>query len=134
MDVVSDIHILLREMSPVLSPEEYVFILLGRDETDMIAALRPLSVFMEEEGVSLIVRRETADQNKLPYESVFRKITLHVYSSLNAVGLTSAVATCLANKGISANVVAAYCHDHIFVPSSKAEEAMIALKNINTQM
>jgi hypothetical protein len=50
-----------------------------------------------------------------------------VHSSLEAVGLTAAVSKKLADKGISANVIAAYYHDHIFVQSAKAEEALYAL-------
>ena len=53
---------------------------------------------------------------------------LSVNSSLDAVGLTAAVATKLSFYGISANVVAAYYHDHIFVPSEKADKALLALK------
>ncbi len=36
-------------------------------------------------------------------------------------------------KGISANVIAAYYHDHIFVPSARAEEAVQALVQLQQQ-
>ena len=58
-----------------------------------------------------------------------RCITLTVHSSLEAVGLTAAIATELARFGVSANVVAAYFHDHVFVPSAQAEQALAALGN-----
>ena len=54
--------------------------------------------------------------------------TFQVHTSLDAVGLTSLLSTALAGKGISANVVAAYYHDHIFVPSEKAEVALETIK------
>ena len=47
-----------------------------------------------------------------------------MHSSLDAIGLTAAVAGELAEHGISANVVAASYHDHIFVPRDKAEQAL----------
>lgn len=53
-----------------------------------------------------------------------RCITLKVYSALDGVGLTAAVASALAGQGIPCNMVAAYHHDHVFVPSDKAEETM----------
>lgn len=65
------------------------------------------------------------------YESLFKQITLTVYSSLDALGLTAAVARKLASHGISANVVAAYYHDHIFVQKEKADEALLALKELS---
>ncbi|WP_238326176.1 ACT domain-containing protein [Marinomonas sp. S3726] len=52
-----------------------------------------------------------------------------VHSSLDAVGLTAAVATKLAEHDISANVIAAYYHDHIFVQKEKADAALQALKS-----
>jgi hypothetical protein len=65
------------------------------------------------------------------FESVFSGITLTVHSSLDAVGLTAAVATKLAEYDISANVIAAYYHDHIFVQTEKSELALKALREFN---
>lgn len=67
-------------------------------------------------------------KDDLKFEGSFRQITLTVHSSLEAVGLTAAVSTKLASKGISANVIAAYYHDHIFVQSSKADAGLLALQ------
>lgn len=78
--------------------------------------------------MTLIVPQHEADAADLSYEGVYRAITLTVHSSLSAVGLTAAVASTLADHGISANVVAAYYHDHVFVPADGAEAAVSALK------
>ena len=61
---------------------------------------------------------------------MFCCIVLTVHSSLNAVGLTAAVAGALAAAGISANVVAAHYHDHIFVPSERAVDALAVLEQL----
>jgi len=89
--------------------------------------LSPLACFVEEEGLTLIVSVASAEKAQLAYEGKFKQITLTVHSSLDAVGLTAAVATKLASYDISANVVAAYYHDHIFVQTEKADEALMAL-------
>ena len=78
--------------------------------------------------MSLIITRNVADINGISYDSVFKRITIQLHTSLDAVGLTSLLSTALAGKGISANVVAAYYHDHIFVPSEKAEVALETIK------
>ena len=70
---------------------------------------------------------EQAESSGLGPLPRFRMITLGVYSSLEAVGLTAAVADCLAQRGIAANVIAAYHHDHVFVPEGRAQEAFEAL-------
>lgn len=127
MTGITDLQTLLRSLSPVLKPEEYVFITLPRAGWKEVSGLDPVSVFREDEGFSLIVNRRMADSSGLSYDGVFRLISLSVHSSLEAVGLTAALSTALAGQGISANVVAAFYHDHFFVPASKAELALKAL-------
>ena len=83
---------------------------------------------MEQEGLTVIVEKQQAQRANLEFDGVFKLITLTVHSSLDAVGLTAAVSTKLAKHGISANVVAAFYHDHIFVQTEKAEHAMTALE------
>jgi hypothetical protein len=47
-----------------------------------------------------------------------------VRSSLSAVGLTAALSAALSEAGISANIVAALHHDHLFVPWDRRQEAL----------
>jgi hypothetical protein len=77
-----------------------------------------------------VVPRDVAVRHGLPASTGFRCITLGVHSSLEAVGLTAAVSTRLTELGISANVIAAHFHDHVFVPSSEAERALDALHRL----
>jgi len=65
-----------------------------------------------------------------PGEIPMRRITLRVNSALDGVGLTAAVSAALARKGIPANVVAAYHHDHVFVPAAQAEAALEVLRSL----
>jgi hypothetical protein len=79
------------------------------------------------------MHQEIADAHALSYDGIFRRITLQVHSSLSAVGLTAAVSGQLAKAGISANVIAASHHDHIFVPSADTDRAMLALAALGEQ-
>ena len=117
---------LLASMSPELMPGEYVFCSVQGEYSDF-NELSPIASFREAEGLTLVISKQSAIANKLPFESVFIGITLTVHSSLDAVGLTAAVSAKLAEKGISANVIAAYYHDHIFVQADKSELAIKAL-------
>ena len=58
------------------------------------------------------------------------RISLEVHSSLSAVGLSAALSSALADAGISANIVAALRHDHLFVPWDRREEAMHCLQSL----
>jgi hypothetical protein len=77
--------------------------------------------------LTLVVRKETALAAGADFDGVFRMITLQVHSSLEAIGLTAAVAGVLAERGISANVIAGFHHDHVFVPATMADDAIAAL-------
>lgn len=91
----------------------------------------PVATIREREGTTMILQREVADGLGLPYTYLAAWITLRVNSDLAAVGLTAAVATALAERGISCNVVAGYYHDHLFVDLGSAEEAMRALTRLS---
>jgi hypothetical protein len=122
----TDLATLLQNMKPELNPGGYVFCVV--DSYAQAAALQPVCIFLEKEGVTVILSRKQADDLSLPYSGVFAWITLTVHSSLEAVGLTAAVSQALTEAGISCNVVAAYYHDHIFVPLADAGRAMAVLQ------
>ncbi|MGF1704840.1 ACT domain-containing protein [Enterovibrio baiacu] len=123
---IKELDQLLASMHPALIDGDWVFCTVSGDLSEYIA-LNPRATFQEEEGMTLLVSKSAADQAGLNYEGVYKQITLTVHSSLDAVGLTAAVANKLADNGISANVIAAYYHDHIFVQAEKAEPALAAL-------
>ena len=117
-------------MTPLLNEGDYVFCTIASltnvDTNEIVAS------FKETEGITIILKKETADKLKLDYSYIAAWITLTVHSSLEATGLTAAFATALANEGISCNVVAAYYHDHIFVAKKDAERAMAALEGLTS--
>jgi len=114
---------LLGSISPVLIKGEYVFCTVKNSKYGDYAESQPIASFLEAEGLTLVLPKDSADSFDLSYDGIFRCITLGVHSSLAAVGLTAAVAGILAEHGIAANVIAAYFHDHIFVQSRLAKQA-----------
>ena len=125
-----DIEKLLKAMSPELMDGEYVFCTFQDAQYGDYSDLKPIAAISESEGLTLIVPKSKADVRGLSYESVFRGITLGIHSSLDAVGLTAAFSNKLTEKGISANVIAGYYHDHIFVQREFAERAIEALNEL----
>ncbi|WP_293266673.1 ACT domain-containing protein [Neptunomonas sp.] len=125
-----DLGKLIASMSPGLSETEYVFSCMAEVDYEKMVLLQPLCTFNEEEGTTVILKRDKADEYNIAYSGVFRCITLHVHSSLDAVGLTAAVAAKLTESNISANVIAAFYHDHILIKSHEADEALLALNEL----
>ena len=120
-----DLARLLAGLAPGLDPDPWVFVTHPAPLPPQVA---PLMTFREEEGLTAILSPGDARALGLPEQPVFRHITLRVHSSLEAVGLTAAVAAALTAAGISANVVAAFHHDHVFVPAGRAEAALACLR------
>jgi uncharacterized protein len=123
---VTELNALLQSMAPALNAGEYVFATLDGgsavDLRDVVASIR------EAEGLSVVLEASVAGRCGVAVDHRFAWITLTVHSDLQAVGLTAAFASALGREGISCNVVAGHCHDHIFVPIAQADAAMTALR------
>ncbi|WP_254871506.1 ACT domain-containing protein [Pseudooceanicola sp. HF7] len=120
---VSDTQEMISRMRPWLDPEEHVFASFAGPPPAGLD-YRALATFREEEGLSMILPEGAAPG--LP----MRRIILRVHSSLKGVGLTAAVASALAEAGIACNVVAAFHHDHVFIPAEQADEALTILLDL----
>jgi hypothetical protein len=127
-----DLGKLLAGLSPILLAGEYVFCTFETASYGDRPDLEPVGAVLESEGLTLVIPKTKADEHGIPYESAYRCITLNIHSSLDAVGLTAIVSTKLAEFGISANVLAGYFHDHIFVQSQLAEKAIEAINNLSS--
>lgn len=90
-------------------------------------AAAALATVVEREGRTSVVPVAAAVAAGAPVGFVGVWLTLTVWSSLEAVGLTAAVSSALADAGIACNVIAGYHHDHLIVPVERADEAVSVL-------
>ncbi|MDX9897161.1 MAG: ACT domain-containing protein [Desulfofustis sp.] len=126
----TDLRRLLAELQPALRPETYIFCSLPA-LPGAWRELEPFAVIRETEGWTLIIPATRATAAGIEYDTCFRCIILTVHSSLIGVGLTAAASGALAERGISVNVVAAFYHDHLFVPADQAGLALEALLSLS---
>lgn len=131
MNGETDLDKMLASLAPRLVAGEFVFVSFANARYGDHADLEPFAAIVEPDGLTLVVPQAIADARGLAYTAVFRMITLGVHSSLAAVGLTAACSNKLAARGISANMIAGFYHDHIFVPREKAEDAVAALNELS---
>jgi hypothetical protein len=116
-ETVGDLAGMLAGMAPMLDARRWAFVAVDGDAPpDAFALIR------EDEGLAAIMPTEDGD---------FARITLMVYSALDGVGLTAAVAGALAERGIACNVVAGLHHDHLFVPWERRDEALDILRRLS---
>ena len=86
-------------------------------------------LFQEAEGLTVI----TSVADDTPEDNQWAWLELSVYSDLQAVGFLAKVAEALAEANIPCNAVAAYHHDHIFVPFVRATDAKLAIEALRAQ-
>ena len=123
---ISDLSELLRSIAPRRNPGVYVFAVVPLDAD--LSGVATIATFREAEGLTVVIEESEAIRANLAILFRAAWITLSVHSDLQAVGLTAAFATALAEAGISCNVLAAAHHDHLFVPVEEAERAFECLR------
>jgi len=131
MSGIRELSHILEQLEPRLSAREFVFCTFKNQQYGDLSHLQPVAAVQEAEGLTLVIDKDMAQSKGLDFVSGFKRISLSVHSSLDAVGLTAAVSDLLAEHGISANLIAGYFHDHIFVPARRAEEALALLTTLN---
>ncbi|GEN73550.1 MULTISPECIES: ACT domain-containing protein [Chryseobacterium] len=129
MNGEKDLAKLLKSMKPKQNPGDYVFCTLKNIENFDLMNVEMF--FREDEGFTIIIKKEIADRLHLEYSVIMSWITLTVHSSLEAVGLTAAFSKALSENNISCNVVAAYYHDHIFINKKDTEKAIEVLTKLS---
>lgn len=120
---------LIAALQPKLHAGKYVF--TTQLSTEHIPPTAIIGQFKEKEGITVILKKEVADELELSYTYVASWITLDVHSALDSIGLTAIFSTELAKHNISCNVVAGFYHDHIFVDEKHGKMALKVLKDLS---
>jgi hypothetical protein len=123
-----DLAKLLKTLQPRLNPGDYVFCTIK--DLMQIDFSKIIMSFREEEGITVVLEKQVADELNMEYPFIASWITLTVHSSLSAVGLTAAFSQAFTDENISCNVVAGYFHDHIFVDHKDGQKAMSVLSRL----
>jgi len=132
--VANTAYDMISGMTPTVRSGIYVFI--STEDPTLVASLtsQAISTFEEEEGISMLISVDLARKSGFSVDQPMSCITLNVYSSLEGVGLTAAVSTALGDNSIPCNMVAAFHHDHVFVPSEMCDRAMEVLTSLEKQV
>jgi hypothetical protein len=119
-------------MEPQLREGRFVFVSVDEAQDTRDLQRAAIASFREEEGLSLILPFDVAADAGFDIAQPMACITLNVYSALSGVGLTAAVSGALGASDIPCNIVAAYHHDHVFVPWDAKDRALAALQTLQS--
>lgn len=106
-------------------PDPFVFCSL---EASPFSEHDVLMSFREQEGMTYIVSEQCAQNAGIAIEERWAMISVDTVTSLSATGITAHISTVLASHKIPCNMVAAFYHDHFFVPFDLCEEALVVLR------
>ena len=123
---------MIAAMEPRLDTQAWRFVLVSPDNAPQLLG-SAIGTFREDEGQTAIVPSEVAEELGIEGPD-FARITLMVHSDLEGVGLTAAVSGALADAGIACNMVAAFHHDHAFVPAACGEKALAVLHELSSSV
>lgn len=127
---MTDLDDILRSLDVSARPDRYVFATVPAGSLAMAAAHASI---IEAEGVTIVMTTEEARRHGLDASPAMAWLTLTVHSSLEAVGLTAAFSTALAQAGISCNVLAGFYHDHLLVPYDRLDQAVSVLRALRAE-
>ena len=131
----ADLSKLLASLSVLKRDGVWRFETIDKDEASWaeLVSLRDVRdiamLFQEREGMTVI----TSAGDTTPQDNRWVWLELSVYSDLQAVGFLARVAAALTEADVPCNAIAAYHHDHIFVPESKADDAISAIEALRSQ-
>ena len=131
MSGATDLEWMLASLEPVLDPRRFCFVSFAHMPLAEAEAFDPIALFRESEGLSVVAEDKMLLGHIASDTPRFSMISITVHSSLESVGLTAALSAALAEAGISANVIAATFHDHVFVPEARSADAMAVLKALS---
>lgn len=126
----TDVAAMLADLSVSTRPGRYTFARVDGPVTlgDSVEAL-----IAEAEGTTVVASVDEARRRDWPFSFEACWLTLDVRSSLEAVGLTAAVAGALAAEGIACNVLAGRLHDHLLVPADRSADALACLRGLGSR-
>lgn len=127
MPAETDLTRLLHGMAPEIRGCDWGF----ATAPTLPPGITPFATVAEDEGLTLIAPMADLQKAGLTPLGPMARITLTIHSALEAVGLTAAVSSALAAQGISANMVAGFYHDHIFLPAQDADCALEILQGLS---
>ncbi|MGB0113545.1 MAG: ACT domain-containing protein [Ilumatobacteraceae bacterium] len=121
----TDLAAMLATLTVERRPGVFTYIAVEVPTPGLVAASH--AVVNEGALTTIVLPVEAAQRSGQPVTIEMAWLTLQVFSSLEAVGLTAAVSAALTTQNISCNVIAGYQHDHVLVPLDRVDDAIAVL-------
>lgn len=107
---------------------EYGFTTIPK--TSDISAHDVLGFIQEDEGLLVLATKDYLQGRGIIFEGPFAKLAIQAQVPIGFIELTAVLARKLADKGLPANIIAAYYHNVIFVQYDLRDQSLAALEEL----
>ncbi len=134
MSKPSSLQEVLQNLDPVISQHTYVYVGVNNQSLLKVLGYDPLAFYKEKSGITLILRKEDADNNFLTYENEFCKITLNAPFHFDCTGLTAIISSALAKAGIAIRPIQTVYSRFILIEKGDAHTALEILVSLQKKI
>lgn len=124
MSKPSSLQEVLQNLDPVISQHTFVYVGVTNQSLLKVLGYDPVAFYKEKAGITLILRKEEADNNFLTYDNEFCKIDLNAPFHFDCTGLTAIVSSALAKAGIAIRPVQTAYSRFILIEKDDAHTAL----------
>lgn len=130
----SDLQEVLQNINPVLSAHTFVYVAVANQSLLKVLGYDPIAFYKEKAGITLVLRKEEADNNFLVYDQEYSMIDLNAPDASNCTGLIAIISSALAKAGISLRPIQTAYSRLIFVHKEDAHTAIEILSSLQKKI
>lgn len=130
----SSLQEVLQNLDPVISQHTYVYVGVTNQSLLKVLGYDPIAFYKENAGITLILRKEEADNNLLTYTHEYCKIDLNAPFHIDCTGLTAILSSSLAKAGVAIRPYQTAYSRSLFVKKDDAHTALEILISLQKKI
>ena len=100
MSLETSLQQILQQLNPSISTDTFVFVAINNQSLLKVLGYDPIAFFKEPEGITLVLRKEEADNNMLAYDKELCRITFNAPYHFECAGFNAIIASHLQKQGL----------------------------------
>lgn len=134
MSEESSLQKILQQLNPALTSKTYVFVALTNQSLLKVLGYDPVAFYKEAEGITLILRKEEADNNMLHYDKELCRIVFNAPHHFECTGFNAIISSALAKAGIGTTPIKTIYKRSILVDKEDAHTALEILQALQNKV
>lgn len=134
MSLETSLQQILQQLNPSISTDTFVFVAINNQSLLKALGYDPIAFFKEPEGITLVLRKEEADNNMLAYDKELCRITFNAPYHFECAGFNAIIASALAKAGIGVTPLKTLYKRSLLVDKDDAHTALEILRSVQQKV